>query len=71
MALLWGLVGIFSFSPQRKGEGNTWHGGRSEGEVGDSGDVAVGGERALYETLITPAKTHISPMSEKRFLRGQ
>lgn len=70
VAFLWGLVGTFSFFSPRRKEGNTWHGGWSEEELGDSGDVAVGGERSLYEALITPAKIHISPMSERRFLRG-
>lgn len=60
-----------SFSLRRKGEGRTWHRGQSEGEVGNSGDVEVGVELSLYEALMAAAKTHISAMSERSFLRGQ
>lgn len=65
-------LGFFpSFSLRRKGEGRTWHRGQSEGEVGNSGDVEVGVELSLYEALMAAAKTHISAMSERSFLRGQ
>lgn len=54
VAFLWGLDGIFFLLlPAEKRRKYLARSG-VVGEVGDSGDVAVGGERSLYEALITP-----------------